>query len=210
MTTVNRQPIKQILMRGLWEENPGAVQLLGLCPLLAVTTTLQNGAILGVASLLTVSLSCLLVSLLRRHVARAIRLPICIVIIAAIVSHLDLWMEAMFYKQHQVLGLFVPLIITNCAILARAEAFALSNPPIYSLLDGFATGLGFTIVLCFIGAFREVLATAWSVQADTPAFLLALTPAGAFFSLAILIALVQIRKLYLTTPDDSRESKRSI
>lgn len=195
MNAVDTIQIKQILMRGLWDENPGAVQLLGLCPLLAVTTTLKNGIILGLASLLTVSLSCLLVSLLRRFISAAIRLPICIVIIATIVSHLDLWMQAMFYQQHQVLGLFVPLIITNCAILARAEAFALSHPPLPALLDGVATGLGFTAVLCFVGALREALATGWGAELATPTFLLAITPAGAFFSLAVLIALVQAKKI---------------
>ena len=194
---MNTQGIKQLIVDGLWEQNPGVIQLLGLCPLLAVTTTLQNGFILGVASLITVTLSCLLVSLLRRYISMPLRLPICIVIIAMIVGNIDLWMAAMLYEQHQVLGLFVPLIITNCAILARAEAYALHHPPLYATIDGLATGLGFTAVLCTIGAFREILAYgSLGSSSGVPIFLPAITPAGAFFSLAALIALIKFLKTY--------------
>ena len=194
---MNKEQIKQTVISGLWQQNPGVVQLLGLCPLLAVTTTLQNGFILGGASLITVTLSCLLVSLLRRYISMPLRLPICIVIIAMIVSHIDLWMATILYKQHQVLGLFVPLIISNCAILARAEAFALHHPPLHATVDGLATGLGFTAVLCIIGAFREMLAYgSLGTLPETPLFLLAITPAGAFFSLALLIALNKILRSY--------------
>lgn len=187
---MNKEQFRQTTIRGLWQQNPGIVQLLGLCPLLAVTTTLENGFILGVASLVTVTISCLLVSLLRGYISMPLRLPICIVIIAMIVGHIDLWMAALLYEQHQVLGLFVPLIISNCAILARAEAFALHHPPLYATIDGLATGLGFTAVLSIIGAFREILAYgSLGTLPETPIFLVATTPAGAFFSLAILIAL---------------------
>ena len=197
---MNVQAIKQIIVAGLWQQNPGVIQLLGLCPLLAVTTTLQNGFILGVASLITVTLSCLLVSLLRRYISMPLRLPICIVIIAMIVSNIDLWMAALLYEQHQVLGLFVPLIISNCAILARAEAYALHHPPLYATLDGLATGLGFIAVLCVIGAFREVLAYgSLGSSAGMPIFLPAITPAGAFFSLALLVALIKFLKTYPAT-----------
>ena len=192
---MNIQKIKQAAVEGLWEQNPGLIQLLGLCPLLAVTTTLQNGFILGVASLITVTISCLLVSLLRHYISMPLRLPICIVIIAMIVGNIDLWMEAILYEQHQILGLFVPLIISNCAILARAEAFALHHPPLYSAIDGMATGLGFTAVLCIIGAFREILAYgSLGSSSGMPVFLLAVTPAGAFFSLALFIALIKFLK----------------
>ena len=192
---MNREQFQQIAIKGLWQQNPGIVQLLGLCPLLAVTTTLQNGLILGIASLATVTLTCLLVSLLRGYISMPLRLPICIVIIAMIVSHIDLWMAAMLYEQHQVLGLFVPLIISNCAILARAEAFALHHPPLQATIDGLATGLGFTAVLSIIGAFREILAYgSLTTLPEAPIFLLAVTPAGAFFSLAILIALSKMLK----------------
>ena len=194
------QAIRQIIVEGLWEQNPGVIQLLGLCPLLAVTTTLQNGFILGVASLITVTLSCLLVSLLRRYISMPLRLPICIVIIAMIVSNIDLWMAAMLYEQHQVLGLFVPLIISNCAILARAEAYALHHPPLYATIDGLATGIGFIAVLCTIGAFREVLAYgSLGSSLGVPIFLPAITPAGAFFSLALLVALIKFMKTYSAT-----------
>ena len=197
---MNIQAIKQIIVAGLWQQNPGVIQLLGLCPLLAVTTTLQNGFILGVASLITVTLSCLLVSLLRRYISMPLRLPICIVIIAMIVSNIDLWMAAMLYEQHQVLGLFVPLIISNCAILARAEAYALHHPPLYATLDGLATGLGFIAVLCVIGAFREVLAYGGlGSSSGMPIFLPAITPAGAFFSLALLVALIKFLQAYPAT-----------
>ena len=201
---MNVQAIKQIIADGLWQQNPGVIQLLGLCPLLAVTTTLQNGFILGVASLITVTLSCLLVSLLRRYISMPLRLPICIVIIAMIVSNIDLWMAAMLYEQHQVLGLFVPLIITNCAILARAEAYALHHPPLYATIDGLATGLGFVAVLCVIGAFREVLAYgSLGSSLGMPIFLPAITPAGAFFSLALLVALIKFLKTYPATEQKS-------
>ena len=194
---MNTQGIRQIIIEGLWEQNPGVVQLLGLCPLLAVTTTLQNGFILGVASLMTVTLSCLLVSLLRRYISMPLRLPICIVIIAMIVGNIDLWMAAMLHEQHQVLGLFVPLIITNCAILARAEAYALHHPPLYATIDGLATGLGFIAVLCTIGAFREIMAYgSLGASSGMPIFLPAITPAGAFFSLAVLVALIKFLKTY--------------
>ena len=197
---MNAAQIKHTLVQGLWEQNPGVIQLLGLCPLLAVTTTLQNGFILGIASLLTVTLSCLLVSLLRRYISMALRLPISIVIIAMIVGNIDLWMAATLPDQHQVLGLFVPLIITNCAILARAEAFALHHPPLHATLDGLATGLGFTAVLCVLGAFRELLTHGHlGAVSETPLFLLAATPAGAFFSLAVLIALLQFVKAHRVT-----------
>ena len=199
---MNKEQIKQVVIKGLWEQNPGVIQLLGLCPLLAVTTTLQNGFILGVASLITVTLSCLLVSLLRRYISMPLRLPICIVIIAMIVGNIDLWMAAILYEQHQVLGLFVPLIITNCAILARAEAFALHHPPLNATIDGLATGLGFTAVLCIIGVLRELWAYGSLVtSSETPIFLLAITPAGAFFSLAILIALIKFLKSYTPTTE---------
>ena len=195
---MNKEHIKKTVIQGLWTQNPGVIQLLGLCPLLAVTTTLQNGFILGIASLLTVTLSCLLVSLLRRYISMPLRLPICIVIIAMIVGNIDLWMAAMLYEQHQVLGLFVPLIITNCAILARAEAFALHHPPLHATIDGVATGLGFTAVLCIIGTFREILAYGrLGTSSEAPIFLLATTPAGAFFSLAILIALIKFLQTYI-------------
>lgn len=202
------QRIKQITVEGIWKQNPGVIQLLGLCPLLAVTTTLQNGFILGVASLITVTISCLLVSLLRHYISMPLRLPICIVIIAMIVGNIDLWMAATLYEQHQVLGLFVPLIISNCAILARAEAFALHHPPLYATVDGLATGLGFTAVLCVIGTFREILAYgSLGSSSGIPLFLPAITPAGAFFSLAILIALI---KFLQTVPKTNEETARAI
>lgn len=201
---MNTRQIKQIVIQGLWQQNPGVVQLLGLCPLLAVTTTLQNGFILGIASLMTVTLSCLLVSLLRGYISMPLRLPICIAVIAMIVGNIDLWMAALLYERHQVLGLFVPLIISNCAILARAEAFALHHPPLHATIDGLATGLGFTAVLCVIGAFREILAYgSLGSSLGMPMFLLAATPTGAFFSLAILIALFNILKARPTTAEQT-------
>ncbi len=129
-----------------------------------------------------------------------LRLPICIVIIAMIVGNIDLWMAAMLYEQHQVLGLFVPLIISNCAILARAEAYALHHSPLYATVDGLATGLGFIAVLCIIGTFRELLAYgSLGAGAEIAIFLPAITPAGAFFSLALLIASIKFLKTYYGT-----------
>jgi electron transport complex protein RnfE len=164
---------------GLWYENPGLVQLLGLCPLLAVTSTFVNGLGLGIATLSVLIASNGLVSATRRWIQREIRIPIYVLIIASLVTCTELIFKAWFPALDRSLGIFIPLIVTNCAIVARAEIFASRNAVVSSLLDGLVMGSGFALLLMTIGAFRELIAMGW---------LLAVLPPGAFFSLALAIA----------------------
>lgn len=197
---------KKILTDGVWQQNTGLVILLGLCPLLAVTSTVINGLALGLATMLTLILSNLAVSVLRGLLKPEIRIPAFVLIIASVVTVIELLMHAFFYDLYRVLGIFIPLIVTNCAIIGRAEAFASRNSPLPSLLDGFATGLGFCITLVLLGAVRELIGRGTLFSgADTllgdwasgltltvipqhPGFLLAMLPPGAFIGLALLIA----------------------
>ena len=164
---------------GLWHDNPGLVQLLGLCPLLAVTSTFVNGLGLGVATLSVLVVSNALVSATRRFIRNEIRIPIYVLIIASLVTCTELVFKAWFPVLDRSLGIFIPLIVTNCAIVARAEVFASRNPVGSSILDGLVMGTGFALLLMAIGGFRELVAMGW---------LLALLPPGAFFSLALAIA----------------------
>jgi electron transport complex protein RnfE len=191
------------LQNGLWKENPGLVQLLGLCPLLAVTTTLVNGLGLGVATLLVLTLSNGLVSATRRWIRQEIRIPIYVLIIASLVTCIELIFKAWFPALDRSLGIFIPLIVTNCAIVARAEVFASRNPVGASLADGLGMGAGFALLLMAIGAFRELIGQASLFSgldmviggepfdglalADS-GLLLAILPPGAFFSLALAVA----------------------
>ncbi len=164
---------------GLWHENPGLVQLLGLCPLLAVTSTFVNGLGLGIATLSVLVVSNGLVSATRRWIRDEIRIPIYVLIIASLVTCTELIFKAWFPALDRSLGIFIPLIVTNCAIVARAELFASRNPIGSSIVDGLVMGTGFALLLVAIGAFRELVSMAW---------LLAVLPPGAFFSLALAIA----------------------
>ena len=164
---------------GLWYENPGLVQLLGLCPLLAVTSTFINGLGLGIATLCVLVVSNALVSATRRWILSEIRIPIYVLIIASLVTCTELIFKAWFPALDRSLGIFIPLIVTNCAIVARAEIFASRNPVGSSIVDGVVMGTGFALLLVALGIFREVIAMGW---------LLAALPPGAFFSLAIAIA----------------------
>ena len=148
---------RDIALDGLWRNNPGLVQLLGLCPLLAVTTTLVNGLGLGLATTLVLVGSNLTVSLVRRLVRREIRIPVFVLVIASLVSTVELAMNAWFHELYRVLGIFIPLIVTNCAIIGRAEAFASRHDPLRSIVDGLTTGFGFLVVLVTLGAAREVI-----------------------------------------------------
>lgn len=193
----------QLAKAGLWQDNPGLVQLLGLCPLLAVTTTLVNGLGLGLATLFVLTCSNALVSATRRFIHREIRIPMYVLIIASLVTCIELIFKAWFPALDRSLGIFIPLIVTNCAIVARAEVFASRNPVIPSIVDGASMGAGFALLLSTIGAFRELIgqATILSrldmftggeplhglVLADR-GFLLAVLPPGAFFSLALAVA----------------------
>jgi electron transport complex protein RnfE len=196
---------QEISQNGLWTNNVALVQLLGLCPLLAVTSTLVNGIGLGIATLITLVLSNTLVSLIRGFVRNEVRLPVFVLIIASIVTIIELTMKALFYDLYLVLGIFIPLIVTNCAIIGRAEGFASRNPVGISALDGFMMGLGFLTVLSLLGGMREIIGfgTLFShadlmfgeaaksltliFNDEYGGFLLAVLPPGAFFGLALLI-----------------------
>ncbi len=195
--------VGRTLKQGLWEENPGLVQLLGLCPLLAVTNTFVNGLGLGLATLLVVTFSNGLVSMTRALIRDEIRIPMYVLIIASLVTCIELVFKAWFPSLDRSLGIFIPLIVTNCAIVARAEVFASKNRIGASLLDGLAMGLGFAALLCALGAFRElvgqgtVLARLDMLIGGEPlsglvivdgGFLLAILPPGAFFGLALAVA----------------------
>ncbi|NQZ31671.1 MAG: electron transport complex subunit E [Oceanospirillaceae bacterium] len=198
---------KELTLNGLWKNNPAIVQLLGLCPLLAVTASVVNALSLGIASILVLIGSNFAVSLFRSFIPKAVRLPIYVMIIAALVTSIELAMQALTYELYLILGIFIPLIVTNCIIMGRAEAFAAKNSVAASLYDGFIMGLGFTIVLVLLGAIREILgagtlfadmhllfgeiANNWKIVIfdDYVGFLFAILPPGAFVGLGLLIAL---------------------
>ena len=191
------------LRAGVWTDNPGLVQLLGLCPLLAVTTSLVNGIGLGLATLFVLTLSNALVSATRRWISSDIRIPIYVLIIASLVTCIELIFKAWFPTLDRSLGIFIPLIVTNCAIVARAELFASRNSVPASILDGVAMGTGFALLLMAIGFFRELLGHG-SILSDfnmlvtdsefaglsfvDSGLLLLILPPGAFFSLALAVA----------------------
>lgn len=150
------QQTKDISWQGLWKNNPALVQLLGLCPLLAVTGTFVNALGLGIVTLLVLVASNSIVSLIRNHVSDAVRLPAFVMIIASVVTCAELLMQALTFELYQILGIFIPLIVTNCAILGRADAFARKHPLLPAALDGFAMGMGFLLVLLLLGGLREL------------------------------------------------------
>jgi Na+-translocating ferredoxin:NAD+ oxidoreductase subunit E len=167
---------------GLWRNNPGVAQLLGLCPLLAVSNSLRNALGLGLATLIALMCSNAMISLVRRWVRPEIRIAVFVVIIAATVSVIERLMQAYWHDLYQVLGLFLPLIVTNCAIIARAEAYASRMPLVAAAFDGLWMGLGFLAVLLLIGGMRQALG------GSLPLLLL---PTGGFIVLALLVALKQ-------------------
>ena len=196
----------QITHNGLWKNNPALVQLLGLCPLLAVTASVVNALGLAIATLFVLATSNLCVSLIRNVVTESIRLPAFVLIIAAAVTGTELLMQAYAYDLYQILGIFLPLITTNCVILGRADAFAAKNPLLPAVADGVMMGLGFGLVLVVLGAVRELLGTGavlanmdlllgpmaqdWTlvVAADYTGLLLAILPPGAFIITGLMIA----------------------
>jgi len=203
-------PAAKISKDGLWTNNVALVQLLGLCPLLAVTGTVINGFGLGIATMMTLVLSNSVVSLIRPWLKSEIRIPIFVLIIASIVTTIELMMNAWFHELYLVLGIFIPLIVTNCSIIARAESFASKNNLLDSALDGFMMGLGFTLVLMVLGGMRELIgygtlfdnaqlmfgslgeSMTITFSEDYPGFLLAVLPPGAFIGLGFLIAVKNI------------------
>ena len=195
-----------IAKNGLWTNNVALVQLLGLCPLLAVTSTFINGLGLGIATLITLVFSNTFVSIIRHWTRPEVRIPIFVLIIASIVTTIELIMNAWFHQLYLVLGIFIPLIVTNCSIIARAESFASRNKVLDSALDGFMMGLGFALVLIVLGGLREIIGQGTlfanaelmfgpaakgltlTLSEDYPGFLLAILPPGAFIGLGLLIA----------------------
>lgn len=216
---------------GLWSNNPALVQMLGLCPLLAVTSSVVNALGLGLATLLVLVGSNVSVSLIRRHVANHLRLPAFVMIIAAFVTCADLLMQAYTFELHQILGIFIPLIVTNCAILGRADAFASKQPLLPSATDGLMMGLGFGGVLIVLGGLRELfgqgtlfanldlllgpVAERWQLTLFANYdFLFLVLPPGAFFATGLLIALKNVidarleQRRQQQMADKPRESRR--
>lgn len=197
---------QSLTWQGLWKNNAALVQLLGLCPLLAVTGTLINGLGLGLATTAVLVGSNVVVSLIRKIIPNEIRIPIFVMIIAAFVTIVQLLMNAFSYQLYLALGIFIPLIVTNCAIIGRAEAYASKNAVPYAAFDGLVMGLGFTLVLVLLGGLREVLGygtlltgselllgdwakdfTIHVIELEYP-FLLAILPPGAFIIMGFIIA----------------------
>lgn len=200
----------RIVRDGLWENNAGLVQLLGLCPLLAVSNTVINALGLGLATTLVLLASNVTVSLIRNLVRPEVRIPVFVMIIASFVTAVELAMNAFWHELYNILGIFIPLIVTNCAIIGRAEAFASKHGVPQAALDGLAMGLGFTLVLLTLGGLREAVgqgtllsqahlmfgedARNWTLHLveDYRGFLLAVLPPGAFIGLGLLIALKNV------------------
>jgi len=200
-------PYRNIAYEGLWNNNTAFVQLLGLCPLLAITNTMVNSLGLGLATTLTLICSNVIVSAIRHWVRPEIRIPVFVLIIASIVTVIELSMNAWFHGLYDILGIFIPLIVTNCAIIARAEAFASKNSIPHAFADGLFMGLGFTFVLLLLGTLREAIGfgtlfqqielmfgdgAKWltiSLFENYRGYLLAILPPGAFLGLGFLIAI---------------------
>jgi H+/Na+-translocating ferredoxin:NAD+ oxidoreductase subunit E len=198
---------REISHNGLWKNNPALVQLLGLCPLLAVSGSVVNALGLGLATTLVLVGSNISVSLIRKNVSDAVRLPAFVMIIASFTTCTELVMKAFTYELYQVLGIFIPLIVTNCAILGRADAFASKNNVPASAFDGLMMGLGFALVLVAVGAIREILGSGtlfagmdlllgpiaenWTITlfSNYSGFLVAILPPGAFIVTGFLIAI---------------------
>ena len=207
---MNNTDYRKILKDGVWTQNTGFVALLGLCPLLATSNSVVNGFGLGLATLLVLLLSNVAVSLIRHLVRPEVRIPVFVLVIACVVTAVELAMHAFLPGLYTVLGIFIPLIVTNCCVIGRAEAFAFKHDVIPAAIDGIATGLGFLLALVLLGAVREVVGQgtlfsqaellfgAWGqhltvhLVGDYRGFLLAILPPGAFIGLGCLIALKNV------------------
>lgn len=209
---MSQSAYRDVMVNGLWKQNAGLVQFLGLCPLLAISTNLVNGFFLGLATALVTAITGAAVAGVRNWVPHEIRNPVFILIIAAVVTVLDLLLNAWVHSFYVVMGIFIPLITTNCIVLARAEAFASKNTVAHSAVDGFMMGFGLTLVLAVLGGLRELVGKGTLLSgielvvgkelgqqlvlhvlpASYPGFLLALLPPGAFIGLGLLVALRNI------------------
>ncbi|USE38150.1 electron transport complex subunit E [Endozoicomonas sp. SCSIO W0465] len=208
-STAGSQAAK-IALDGLWKNNPALVQLLGLCPLLGVSSSVVNALGLGIATMLVVMGSNVAVSLIRHQVTDAIRLPVFVMIIASFTTCIELLMQAYTYELYRILGIFIPLIVTNCIILGRADAFASRNPVLPAAFDGLMMGTGFAVILVLLGALRELIgqgtlfsgmdlllgpiAADWTLTVipDYKQFLFAILPPGAFVFMGFMIAIKNI------------------
>ena len=222
------QEYLKITRNGLWNNNQALVALLGLCPLLAVTNNVTNAISLGIATTFVLVASNLSVSLFRNHIRKEVRIPIFVLLIASFVTLVDLLMQSFFYDMYLILGIFVPLIVTNCAILARAEAFASKNTWDKSVIDGLMMGVGFSIVLVLLGAMREILGSGTLFdQADLifgdlgsslkvtffdqyQGTLIALLPPGAFIGLGLIVALKNLIDSRQIAPQTAAHSKATL
>lgn len=187
------KPYLERIKNGLLTENPVFVLMLGMCPTLAVTTSAINGFGMGVSSLVVLAVSNLVISLLRKIIPDEVRLPAFIVVVASFVTVVELLMEAYIPSLYAALGIYIPLIVVNCIILGRAEAFASKNPPIVSLFDGIGMGLGFTVALTIIGAIREILGNGSIFGLEIPGYepmAFFVRAPGAFLVLAVLVAIM--------------------
>ena len=216
-----------ITQQGLWGNNVILAQGLALCPALAVTSTTTNGLGMGLATTAVIAASNLLVSLMRPVMSPEVRIPVYIVLIATLVTLVDLGLNAYAHELHKALGLFIALIVVNCAVLGRAEAFASKNPALASVLDGLVTGLGFTAVLMVLGGVREIVGSgtlfAGAAQLlgsgfaflevrlipDYRGFLLAILPPGGFLALGLLLAGKRLIDARLAASQQSRALARA-
>ena len=201
---MTRDELRQIAANGTWKQNTSLIQLLGLCPLLAVTTNLVNGVMLSLATIIVMAIAGLAVASLRNLIPHEIRIPVFILVVASLVTVVDLLFNANLHELYLVLGIFIPLIVTNCFVLARVEAFANKNPPLHSLFDGIFMGVGMLWTLALLGALRELIGngTLFSgidmvfpglqplqlLPRDYPGLLIAILPPGAFILLGCMIA----------------------
>ncbi len=199
----------QEFSKGIFKENPTFILVLGMCPTLAVSTTANNSLMMGLAATLVLVLSNIIISLMRKVIPDKVRIPIYITVIAGFVTILQLLMKAYMPDLDKALGIYIPLIVVNCIILARAEAFAGKNNAWYSLLDGLGMGLGFTLALTVIGLIREFLGTGsvfgWQIIKSVPMPSMFIMPAGAFLVLGMLMALISAITKKTTEIEDCSE-----
>jgi len=206
---------RQLVKEGLWNNNQALVALLGLCPLLAVTNTAVNGLGLGIATTVVLILSNATISLIRNLVRPEVRLPVFVIVIASFVTAVELSMNAWFFELYKILGIFIPLIVTNCAIIGRAEAFASKSRVFPAVVDGLAMGIGFTIVLILLGGMRELIGMGslfsqielmfgeaakgltLSLGDNFKGMLIAILPPGAFIGLGLMIAMKNVADKWL-------------
>jgi electron transport complex protein RnfE len=219
----------KITKNGLWNNNQALVALLGLCPLLAVTNNIVNALALGIATIFVLVCSNITISIFRNQISKEVRIPIFVLLIASFVTIVELLMQSLFYDLYLILGIFVPLIVTNCAILGRAEAFASKNSWDKSALDGFMMGVGFTGVLVILGAMRELIGNGTlfdqsslllgdlgdtlsvTIFDNYQGTLLAILPPGAFIGLGLIVALKNLIDLKVAeTSNTLNKSKKSL